>query len=191
MKKTFRVCLLIGLILSTATFAYMLISSILAMIAASAVITGADSLGEAFTAPALVITIGVMAIMAIFALLGLIFSAINFSRVSMSPEKFAEKKGKLVATIVFDFLLLAFTLFGLFQSAEEGIDALVILCIVAMIASPVLIIIDMKRNKKLLEKHSAQTEEQPAKQEAAETPAQTEQENSEPANPKQESDEAK
>ena len=60
-----------------------------------------------------------------------------------------------------------------------------------MIASPVLIIIDMKRNKKLLEKQSVQAEEQPAKQEAAETPAQTEQENSEPANPEQESDEAK
>ena len=71
MKKTFRICLLIGLILSLALFAYYTISSFIGMTAVFSILgtVGADPTFNAAGA----ITIGIMALMTIFGLLGLSF----------------------------------------------------------------------------------------------------------------------
>ena len=87
------------------------------------------------------ITIGIMALMTIFGLLGVIFSAISFTRVGMDPEKFANKKG-LPITI------------------ESGFDVLSLFCLFGFIAAAVLILVDIVKNKKLIENPAPISEEQ-------------------------------
>ena len=152
MKKTFRICLLIGLILSLALFAYYTISSFIGMTAVFSILgtVGADPTFNAAGA----ITIGIMALMTIFGLLGVIFSAISFTRVGMDPEKFANKKGLTI--VVFDFILAFFILVGF----ASGFDVLSLFCLFGFIAAAVLILVDIVKNKKLIENPAPISEEQ-------------------------------
>ena len=161
MKKTFRVCMLIGLILSTVCFAYMLATSVYLFMTSSIFVGSADSLAEAFASIAVIVVAVVMVVMAIFSLLGLIFSAVSFTRVTMPPEKFAQKKGMPVAVIVFSLITLILDLFAIFQN-DAGINALSIISMIIFLLSPILIIIDLARNKKLLQAKESVEKENPA-----------------------------
>lgn len=154
MKKTFRICLLIGLILSLALFAYYTISSFIGMTAVFSILgtVGADPTFNAAGA----ITIGIMVLMTIFGLLGVIFSAISFTRVGMDPEKFANKKGLPITIVVFDFILAFFILVGF----ASGFDVLSLFCLFGFIAAAVLILVDIVKNKKLIENPAPISEEQ-------------------------------
>lgn len=154
MKKTFRVCLLIGLILSTALYAYYTVTSFIGMLAMFSMFSTGNTIGDAVLNSMGIIGVGVMLLMFVFSLLGLIFSSLGFSKVGMTPEKFQEKKGKLTKIVVFNFILAALILYGLF----EAVEVLSIIFLIAFIAASVLIIIDQKRNKKLLEESSRQAE---------------------------------
>lgn len=92
------------------------------------------------------ITLGIMLLVFIFCLLGLIFSGISFTRVGMAPEKFAEKKGMPKTVIVFNFIIAVLLLIGVIQE----VNVLAIIVLLALIASAILMIVDIKKNKKLL-----------------------------------------
>ena len=63
------------------------------------------------------------------------------------------KKGLPITVSVFNFILAVLILIGL----TEGVDALSIICLIGFIASAVLIIVDVARNKTLLNKQNVQT----------------------------------
>lgn len=146
MKNKIRICFLIGIILSTVAFAYFTISSFMGVIAVASIMTGGDSLGEAMVNMAGILTMGIMVIMIAFGVLGLIFSAVSFTRVKMEPEKFANKKGMPITVIVFDFIMIFLIFLTLFQE----FDVLSFIFLLAFVAAAVLIIVDLARNKKLL-----------------------------------------
>lgn len=151
MKSNFRICLLIGLILSTVLYAYYAISCLVGIVGVIGMISGAS--GDAVFQTAGIMTIGIMVVMIIFGILGLIFSSISFNRVAMDPKKMAGKKGLPITVSVFNFILAVLILIGL----TEGVDALSIICLIGFIASAVLLIIDIARNKTLLNKQNVQT----------------------------------
>ena len=155
MKKTLRVCLLIGLILSIIIYIYLAASSFIAVIAMFSLI-GAGS-GETVTGAILnmagIIALGALIIPLVIAVLGTIFAGVSFKRVTMQPSKFEENKGKLITVIVFNIITAAIFVYGLIQE----FNVLSLLSAIALVAGVVLIAIDMKRNKKLLAKQSEQT----------------------------------
>ena len=151
MKKNFRICLLIGLILSTVLYAYYAISCLVGIVGVIGMISGAS--GDAVFQTAGFMTIAIMVVMIIFGVLGLIFSSVSFNRVAMDPKKMAGKKGLPITVSVFNFILAVLILIGL----TEGVDALSIICLIGFIASAVLLIIDIARNKTLLNKQNVQT----------------------------------
>ena len=153
MKSNFRICLLIGLILSTVLYAYYAISCLVGIVGVVGMISGAS--GDAVFQTAGFMTIAIMAVMIIFGILGLIFSSVSFNRVAMDPQKMAGKKGLPITVAVFNFILAILILIGL----TEGVDALSIICLLCFIASAVLIIVDVARNKTLLNKQNVQTSE--------------------------------
>lgn len=147
MKKNLKVCLLIGLILSTILYAYLAISVFIGIFASTSIINNADSIGEAFVAPAIAATIALMVIILIFALIALIFTAICFKKISMPPSEFDQAKKLLITVIIFNIIFSIFFLYGIIQS---GPDAITIIALIGIIISTVLIIIDIVKNKKLL-----------------------------------------
>ncbi len=155
MKKTLRVCLLIGLILSIIIYIYLAASSFIAVIAMFSLI-GAGS-GETVTGAILnmagIIALGALIIPLVIAVLGTIFAGVSFKRVTMQPSKFEENKGKLITVIVFNIITAAIFVYGLIQE----FNVLSLLSAIALVAGVVLIAIDMKRNKKLLAKQFEQT----------------------------------
>ena len=102
--------------------------------------------GDAILNMAGFIYLGIMLLVFIFCLLGLIFSGISFTRVGMAPEKFAEKKGMPKTVIVFNFIIAVLLLIGVIQE----VNVLSIIVLLALIASAILMIVDIKKNKKLL-----------------------------------------
>ena len=147
MNKPFRVCLFIGLILNVLLFTYMTISIIIGLVSAVDLVTNPDSLGEAFAAIAVVITIMLMIIILIITALGILFSSLCFNRVRMAPDKFSKKNKMLKTIIVYNVLVILFSIYSLIQT----LDLMTIISLVGFIASSILIIIDMKKNKKLLQ----------------------------------------
>ncbi len=147
MKKNLKVCLLIGLILSTILYAYLAISVFIGIFASTSIINNANSIGEAFAAPAIAATIALMIIILIFALIALIFTAICFKKISMPPSEFDQAKKLLITVIIFNIIFSIFFLYGIIQS---GPDAITIIALIGIIISTVLIIIDIVKNKKLL-----------------------------------------
>lgn len=147
MKKNLKVCLLIGLILSTILYAYLAISVFIGIFASTSIINNANSIGEAFVAPAIAATIALMIIILIFALIALIFTAICFKKISMPPSEFDQAKKLLITVIIFNIIFSIFFLYGIIQS---GPDAITIIALIGIIISTVLIIIDIVKNKKLL-----------------------------------------
>ena len=147
MNKPFRVCLFIGLILNVLLFTYMTISIIIGLVSAVDLVTNPDSLGEAFAAIAVVITIMLMIIILIITALGILFSSLCFNRVRMDPDKFSKKNKMLKTIIVYNVLVILFSIYSLIQT----LDLMTIISLVGFIASSILIIIDMKKNKKLLQ----------------------------------------
>lgn len=147
MKKNLKVCLLIGLILSTILYAYLAISVFIGIFASTSIINNAASIGEAFAAPAIAVTIALMIIILIFALIGLVFTAICFKKISMPPSEFDQAKKLLITVVIFNIIFSIFFLYGIIQSEP---DAMTIIVLIGIIASTVLIIIDIVRNKKLL-----------------------------------------
>ena len=147
MKKNLKVCLLIGLILSTILYAYLAISVFIGIFASTSIINNANSIGEAFVAPAIAATIALMVIILIFALIALIFTAICFKKISMPPSEFDQAKKLLITVIIFNIIFFIFFLYGIIQS---GPDAITIIALIGIIISTVLIIIDIVKNKKLL-----------------------------------------
>ena len=152
-EKNFRICLLIGLILSTILYAYYTISCFVGIIGVAGIMSGSGNVDDAVFQTAGIMTIGIMVVMIIFGILGLIFSSVSYNRVSMDPKKMAGKKGLPITVSVFNFILAVLILIGL----TEGVDALSIICLIGFIASAVLIIIDIARNKTLLNKQNVQT----------------------------------
>lgn len=150
MKSNLRICLLIGLIFSTILYTYYLISTFIAMIAVAGIMSGGETVSDALVNSAGVITLGIMFLMGVFGLLGLIFSSVSFTRVGVEPEVLAKKKGLPITVVVFNFILAFFIIIGL----TEGVDFLSIICLLGFIASSVLIIVDIVRNKKLLNKQT-------------------------------------
>ena len=147
MKKNLKVCLLIGLILSTILYAYLAISVFIGIFASTSIINNANSIGEAFVAPAIAATIALMVIILIFALIALIFTAICFKKISMPPSEFDQAKKLLITVIIFNIIFSIFFLYGIIQS---GPDTITIIALIGIIISTVLIIIDIVKNKKLL-----------------------------------------
>lgn len=103
----------------------------------------------------LIIIIGVYAIIMIFALLGLIFSAVSLSRCNLAPTSFYEKKGIVIATLVFNILVTILFIISLFSAFN--VVTLVILLL--FVVSTIFIIVDLARNKKLLEAEDKEKEE--------------------------------
>lgn len=103
----------------------------------------------------LMIAIVIMLVPTIFGLLGLIFSAVSFSRINYDPQKFANKKGLVITTFVFDVIEAAFILFGLFN----GFDVLSLIMMLVFVLAAVFIMVDVSRNKKLLARDQAQTQQ--------------------------------
>lgn len=134
--------LLIGLILSTICYALYTVVSLLGMFGIFGILTS----GDAILNMAGFIYLGIMLLVFIFCLLGLIFSGISFTRVGMAPEKFAEKKGMPKTVIVFNFIIAVLLLIGVIQE----VNVLAIIVLLALIASAILMIVDIKKNKKLL-----------------------------------------
>lgn len=155
MKKTLRVCLLIGLILSIIIYIYLAVSSFFAVIAMFSLIGagGGETVTGAIVNMAGIIALGALIIPLVIAVLGAIFSGVSFNRVTMQPSKFEENKGKLITVIVFNIITAAIFVYGLIQE----FNVLSLLSAIALVAGVVLIAIDMKRNKKLLSKQSEQT----------------------------------
>ena len=77
MKKNFRICLLIGLILSTILYAYYTISCFIGIIGVAGIMGGSGYADDAVFQTAGIMTIGIMVVMIIFGILGLIFSSIK------------------------------------------------------------------------------------------------------------------
>ena len=142
MKGKTRVCLLIGLILSTICYALYTVVSLIGMFGIFGILTS----GDAILNMAGFIYLGIMLLVFIFCLLGLIFSGISFTRVGMAPEKFAEKKGMPKTVIVFNFIIAVLLLIGVIQE----VNVLSIIVLLALIASAILMIVDIRKNKKLL-----------------------------------------
>ena len=166
MKGKARVCLLIGLILSTICYALYTVVSLIGMFG----IFGMLSSGDAILNMAGYIYLGIILLVFIFCLLGLVFSSISFTRVGMAPEKFAEKKGIPTTIIVFNFIIAVLLLIGVIQE----VNVLSIFVLLALVASAILMIVDIKKNKKLLA-NAAQCEPRvEEKQKEAEAPETTE-----------------
>ena len=145
MKKTLRVCLLIGLILSIIIYIYLAASSFIAAIAVFSLFGagGGETVTGAILNMAGIIALGALIIPLVIAVLGAIFSGVSFKRVTMQPSKFEENKGKLITVIVFNIITVAIFVYGLIQE----FNVLSLLSAIALVAGVVLIAIDMKRNK--------------------------------------------
>ena len=140
MKSSSKICLLIGLILSMVLFVYYTVSSFIGMMA----VFGMMGTGDPVFETAGMITIGMIVLMAVFGILGIIFTGISFTRLKMDAQTFANKKGMPITVAVFNFILGFLILIGLF----EGVDVLSVICLIGFIASAVLIIVAIVLNKK-------------------------------------------
>ena len=155
-----RICLLLGLIMSTIIYAANLVGTCISIVGLFALLGGDSTVFNA----AIFMTAAVMIFTMIFCLLGLIFSAVSFKRVSMEPQKFEQNKGMLITVVVFDILVALLLCYGF----VEGISATSVIYLVALIASVVLIIVDIARNKKLLTDATVSTADLSVKQSTAE-----------------------
>lgn len=162
MKKTFRVSLLIGLILSTILYSWCIISSFIGFTS----LLGYASSGNVdndFVNNGGIAVFFILGIMLIFCILGVIFSGVSFSRVSMSPEKFQYKKGLPITVVVFNFIFVGFYLLYLIIFSLTGIiasiDIFMVIWMLCFIASSVLIIVDLARNKSFILKNENQTDD--------------------------------
>lgn len=155
MKKTLRVCLLIGLILSIIIYIYLAASSFISAIAVFSLFGagGGETITGAIVNMAGIIALGALIISVVIAVLGAIFAGVSFKRVTMQPSKFEENKGKLITVIVFNIITAAIFVYAIIQE----FNVLSLLSAIALVAGVVLIAIDMKRNKKLLAKQFEQT----------------------------------
>ena len=82
----------------------------------------------------------------------------------MEPQKFAQNKGMLITVVVFDILVALLLCYGFI----EEISATSVIYLVALIASVVLIIVDIARNKKLLTDATVSTADVSVRQSTAE-----------------------
>lgn len=108
----------------------------------------AASIGNEITNLVYFIVIGAYIIIMIFALLGLIFSAVSLSRCNLSPSEFYEKKGMVIATLVFNILVAVLYLISLFTA----FNFVALIMLLVFVVSSVFIIVDLAKNKKLLAK---------------------------------------
>ena len=166
MKNVFRVRLLIGLILSAVLYAYSVISLGLLSLSLWREIFNTDNIAIAIASVVIVIVVISLLIGAVFALVGLILACCGFSRVKMQPEKFQKKKGVLIACVVFNFLLVFISLLG---STESVMNPLTIVCMIAYIVSAILIIIDIRVNKKLLSESQSAPSNEPVQNDSSQS----------------------
>lgn len=80
-------------------------------------------------------------------IVSLIFNAISIPAWNKSPEVYRRKRGIIITAIVFNFIIVLFTIIG-FASGETNPNMLTILEILGIIAANVLGIIDLTRESK-------------------------------------------
>lgn len=142
MQKQSRPFLLTGLILSIIAYVAIFVAYFLSIVTLLG-LAGQEALVD--TAIALVIVMAILVM--IFSLLGLIFAAVSISRCKLSPQEFAGKKGLIITTFVFNVIIAVFLLIGLINT----FSALTLILLIVMILAAVFIMIDVAKNKKLLE----------------------------------------
>ena len=172
-NRVSRPLLLTGLIVALIMFVLLTIGGIITMIALPAAMDAAGlgntgSMGEAV----LLISMFIMGVIAVFAILGIIFSAISISRWNLPPEEFDKKKGMITTTFVFSVIIVVLQIIGLLSE----FDLLTLIETIVLLVAAIFIMIDRNKNKALLEKaktdaQNASLEKQLAEENQASQPA--------------------
>ncbi len=172
-NRVSRPLLLTGLIVALIMFVLLTISGIITMIALPAAMDAAGlgdtgSMGEAV----LLISMFIVGVIAVFAILGIIFSAISISRWNLPPEEFDKKKGMITTTFVFSVIIVVLQIIGLLSA----FDVLTLIETIVLLVAAIFIMIDRNKNEALLEKaktdaQNASLEKQLAEENQASQPA--------------------
>ena len=172
-NRVSRPLLLTGLIVALIMFVLLTIGGIITMIALPAAMDAAGlgdtgSMGEAV----LLISMFIVGVIAVFAILGIIFSAISISRWNLPPEEFDKKKGMITTTFVFSVIIVVLQIIGMLSA----FDVLTLIETIVLLVAAIFIMIDRNKNKALLEKaktdaQNASLEKQLAEENQASQPA--------------------
>ncbi len=154
-NKVSRPLLLTGLIIALVVFVILTISSVIAMTMIPALLEAlsggsADALGDAMVGMMMFMFI----IIAVFSILGVVFSAISISRWNLPPAEFDNKKGLITTTFVFCVIIAVLELLSLISA----FDVLNLILTIVLVVAAVFIMIDRNKNKALLEKAKADTQ---------------------------------
>lgn len=155
MKRVSRPFMFTGLLISL--FAYIGSVALCAFLVIT-YISVAASVGNEITNIVYFIIIALSVVIMIFALLGLIFSAISLSRCNLPASAFFEKKGMVITTLVFNILIIALYVFSL--ATAFNVETLIVALTFAIASA--LIIVDLARNKKLLMAEDQEKEQKEA-----------------------------
>ncbi len=141
-----RPYMLTGLIISLLTYIGNLVVSGMGMVVTAGLLGGfSEDPVFMFT---YILTMGIFVIIAIFSLLGIIFSGIGIARNALTPQELQNKKGLIVTVVVFNFLVSIL----IFISLASSFDIVSLLFAILALIGAIFIIVDLVRNKKQVEK---------------------------------------
>ena len=153
-----RVGSLVGTILATIVNGAQVILNAYAMVVIFSVLSAAST-GTALDAPLAVMTLGIYVILELFLIVAFILTCVNFGHVFGSPEKYAQKKGVTIASIVFNFLVMLMLIIAVFSGGAISNIIITLLCALALLATNILYIVDLSLENKRVARLNAQKEQ--------------------------------
>ena len=156
-KETKRPFLLAGLIINIVAFAIYCISCLLSIFTLAAAFSSYDVSNDPSLTASVVLALLVLILILAFCITGVVFSSVCIPRYKFEPEKFAKKKGMILATFIFDIIIVILSIIGF---CAGNFDVLSLILVLVLIAAAVFIMLDYTKNSKLLEqtKTEKQTE---------------------------------
>lgn len=134
--------MLTGLILNIVVFILLGIYSLIAMIAVLQVLSEISSTS---TDMAAIILMAMLIFLLIFSIVGIIISSVALTRLKLSNEEFAQKKGVVLASFVFDCILAVFILIAIISK----FDIVMLIALLLIICAGTLIMVDFAKKPKV------------------------------------------